>query len=172
MRQLVNILLYPNIKGAIMKKMLLLLIVLSFGINSAMAAKKYLAGGCGLGTMLFKENTLLHQVLAATTNGSSGNQTFGMSTGTLGCEVSDVKKRTAQTVFIQANKVALSNDVARGKGETLATLTQMYGCSNVNTVGPVLRKNYKEIFPNAKTPADQINTKISTILNNSKVCIN
>ena len=42
--------------------------------------------GCGLGTQLWAGNEgLAPKVLAATTNGTSGNQTFGITTGTLGC---------------------------------------------------------------------------------------
>ena len=43
--------------------------------------------GCGLGAMLIKDNSsavlLAHQ---ATTNGTSGSQTFGITSGTLGCQ--------------------------------------------------------------------------------------
>ncbi len=43
--------------------------------------------GCGLGTaVVFPDANEWHEhVLAATTNGTSGNQTFVMTSGTLGC---------------------------------------------------------------------------------------
>ena len=44
--------------------------------------------GCGVGTMIFKgKSGLAPHVLAVTTNGTFGNQTFGMTSGTLGCNV-------------------------------------------------------------------------------------
>jgi len=43
--------------------------------------------GCGLGSVIFKgQDALLFQILAVTTNGTSGNQTFGITTGTLNCD--------------------------------------------------------------------------------------
>ncbi len=43
--------------------------------------------GCGLGSEVIKDqDSVIMQVFAATTNQTSGNQTFGISSGTLGCE--------------------------------------------------------------------------------------
>ncbi len=43
--------------------------------------------GCGLGTMVFDgQQGKVYKVLGATTNGTSGNQTFGITFGTLGCD--------------------------------------------------------------------------------------
>ena len=75
-----------------MKKMIFVALTITMISGSAFAAgKKFHAQGCGLGSMIFTEDTLMHNVLGATTNGSSANQTFGMSTGTLGCETADGK---------------------------------------------------------------------------------
>ena len=48
--------------------------------------------GCGLGsTVVFPDaNQWYQHVMAATTNATSGNQTFGMTSGTLGCEAATV----------------------------------------------------------------------------------
>lgn len=153
-----------------MKKMIFVAASVVLLSCSAFAAKKYNAQGCGLGSMIFTEDTLVHNVLGATTNATSANQTFGMSTGTLGCETSDVKKMASQEVFIEANRVALANDIARGRGETLAGLSEMYGCK-VQKVGPVLQKNYKNIFPNSQVPATQVNHTINKLINEAKACI-
>ena len=45
-------------------------------------AAKYGPAGCGLGSMIFDPDSGFTQIFAATTNGTSGNQTFGISTGT------------------------------------------------------------------------------------------
>ena len=43
--------------------------------------------GCGLGSMVFAgQEGKVFKVLGATTNGTSGNQTFGITFGTLGCD--------------------------------------------------------------------------------------
>ena len=71
--------------------------------------------------------------------------------------------------FIEANKVALSNDIARGNGATLASLTRMYGCSNVDAVAPVLQKRYEEIFPTQNASAATIVCKISNIIDTTQL---
>ena len=63
------------------------------------------------------------QVCAATTNGSFGNQTFGITSGTLECEkpatfASNEKLNT----FVAENMDNLARDIARGDGEYLSTL--------------------------------------------------
>ena len=45
------------------------------------------SAGCGAGSILFEgQKGPVPQILAVTTNGSFGNQTFGITSGTLGCE--------------------------------------------------------------------------------------
>ena len=150
-----------------------LLVVLTLGLLSTGAfAAPYGASGCGLGSMLFKnKSSLVHQVLASTTNGSSGNQTFGMTTGTSNCRLGSGGKR-AQALFIQNNKVALANDIARGNGETLASLTRLYGCSAENQgVGSILQKNYQRIFPSQDVAPAKIDMAISHIIEENSACI-
>ena len=110
---------------------------------SAQAASKAIGpAGCGLGNVVFgKEN----QILAATTNGT-GVQTAGITSGTSNCDADS--KMAQMTMFIETNRVALSNDVARGQGETVAALSNIMGCENSQTLGQGLKANYKEIFSN------------------------
>ena len=84
--------------------------------------------GCGLGAQIFKEKNILHQVLAATTNGSFGTQTFGITTGTLGCTNNGkfVSKEHA-TMFANLNFDNLSQEMAQGGGEHLASLATLMG---------------------------------------------
>jgi len=150
-----------------MKK--LLLAVAAFGAlsTSAMAAGP---AGCGLGSVLFEgKQGLVFNVLAATFNGSSGSQTFGMSTGTLNCNVSD-STTVSKVNFIEANKVALATEVAQGSGETLASLATVYGCNNLPIMSSALKVNYETIFGSAQT-AEMINTKITNVLAENKACL-
>ncbi len=146
-----------------MKKSLALVMALGLFSGAAMA-RGYQAQGCGLGSTLFTDgSSLVHQVLGATTNGTSGNQTFGMTSGTSNCELEASGKR-AQTVFIEANRVALANDIARGGGDTLASLARMYGCDDASGVGPALQQNYSSVFPSESASASQIDATISGIV--------
>lgn len=117
--------------------------------------------GCGLGAMLFQgKSGLVFNVLAATTNGSSGNQTFGMSTGTLGCEDAQSAKVSAVS-FVEGNKVALSNDISRGQGETLEAYLELIGQKNVDA--KKLQKSYSKIFTQ-EASAEQIHQNIVAAL--------
>ncbi|PIP91240.1 MAG: hypothetical protein COW01_06205 [Bdellovibrionales bacterium CG12_big_fil_rev_8_21_14_0_65_38_15] len=128
--------------------------------GSAMAAHG--PAGCGLGSMLFQgKSGLVFNVLAATFNGSSGNQTFGMSTGTLGCEDAQSAKVSVVS-FVEGNKIALSNDISRGQGETLDAYLELIGQKNVDK--SVLQKSYPTIFTK-EASAEQIHTNILVALN-------
>ena len=150
-----------------MKKILLAVIALGFA--GTVSAASYQAQGCGLGSTIWTDgSSLVHQVLGASTNGTSG-QSFGMTSGTSNCEL-DGAGGQAQVIFIEANKVALSNDIARGEGDTLASLTRMYGCTNLDAVGSVLQQNYGTIFAEGTT-SSQVDAQITSLIDNNKACI-
>ena len=84
--------------------------------------------GCGLGAQIFNEKNILHQVLAATTNGSFGTQTFGITTGTLGCTNNGkFVSKEHETMFANLNFDNLSQEMAQGGGEHLASLATLMG---------------------------------------------
>ncbi len=80
--------------------------------------------GCGIGSMLFENNEgLMSQTAAATTNGLFGNQTFGISSGTLDCkQPAQFYGREMLHRFVAENMDNLAKDIARGHGESLDTL--------------------------------------------------
>jgi len=117
--------------------------------------------GCGLGSILFKDKSgTVFNVLAATFNGTSGNQTFGMSTGTLGCE--DAKtSRVAAVSFIENNTVALSNDIAKGEGQALDAYLALGNFQGANKAQ--LKANFAIIFAEGNS-ATEIHKVISNIV--------
>lgn len=120
---------------------------------------KYGPAGCGLGTMLLKgKKGLVFNVLAATINGSSANQTFGMSTGTLGCKGDS---RVAAVNFIETNKVFLANDIAKGEGETVSAFLDLINQDNASIA--TLRTNYDSIFAKDSS-SEEIWNRIDTLL--------
>ena len=152
-----------------MKKIILGLMAGVLMTASANAAS-YQAQGCGLGSTLFSDGSnVVHQSLGAITNNLFFNNTFGMTSGTSNCEL-DGAGGQANAVFIEANKVALSNDIARGQGATLASLSRMYGCTNHNAVGSALQKEYKSIF-STNAEATQIDMSIRNVIEENKACI-
>lgn len=82
--------------------------------------------GCGLGTDAFKgKSGKANEILAVTTNGTSGNQTFGISSGTLGCDEGGTVASAKVQVFASANMDKLARDMAVGEGETLESLADL-----------------------------------------------
>ena len=157
-----------------MRKQILLAITLSLmGVSSLAGSnaraedvqtnptsqRPYGTAGCGLGSMLFHDKPGIVQVLAATTNGTFGTQTFGITTGTSNCE--DTKSSSAAAkAFIQANREAVSKDIARGSGETISSLSTLAGCSDSNAVGATLQREFKSIFPNEKVSDVQVSDAV------------
>jgi hypothetical protein len=114
----------------------------------------YGTAGCGLGSMLFGKQTGMIQVLAATTNGLFGSQTFGISSGTSNC--TDNKPGVATSkAFIETNREAVAKDISRGQGETISSLSALAGCPDSKQVGAALQSDFAKIFPTATVSGSQ-----------------
>ena len=123
--------------------------------------------GCGLGTLLFDGNTGVGaHIFAMTTNGSFGNATFGMSSGTLGCDASQPIRYKGERVYISANMTKLAADMARGGGETLAGLSEIMGISAQDKPAfyALARKNFERIFPSESATSDQVTANLIAAL--------
>ncbi len=106
--------------------------------------------GCGLGSMAWRgQQGRVPQILAATTNGIFGTQTFGITFGTSGCDPNGrITGGTQKMVlaFIENNMEQYAMDAARGGGETIDTLA---GIMNVDskTLAEKSQQNFAYIFP-------------------------
>lgn len=150
-----------------MKKMIIAALILT-AATSAHAVSKgdmsngtYGTAGCGLGALAFGDKPGGIQVVASTLN-AIGVQTFAMSTGTSNCGPS-VFQNSETKAFIDNNAVALENDIVRGQGETLTTLSKMMNCDS-SVLGVTLKNNYKSIY----TESAQASEKVIETAN--KVC--
>ena len=131
--------------------------------TSAFAAK-YGAAGCGLGSIVFQgDQTWWKQVLAATTNGTSGTQTFGITFGTSNCDSPTPFKLTSAQAYVEANRIALANDIARGNGETIVGLSKVFGCEDTAHFGKALKSNYNMIFSTTDATSVEITNNISNV---------
>jgi hypothetical protein len=145
--------------------MMIAVILGAFGASAY--AADYGSAGCGLGSLAFKDNNWT-QILAATTNGTFGSQTFGITFGTSNCNAKGmIKTAMVKESFIEANYKDLSRDVAAGKGEYVTNLARLYGYAPENAwkFTEVLQKNHTVIFAanNAKTAVNEINKLVGTI---------
>jgi hypothetical protein len=136
----------------IMKKVLLTSTVLFFmasGIAFAAGAPRDNCG-CGLGTLLFDgKGGLVQQILAATTNGFLGTQTFGISSGTLECnQPSKWASNEQLNKFVAANMDNLAKDAAMGQGEYVETLAELMDVPGSKRVefSQMLQENFSNIF--------------------------
>src|SRR5213594_2369063 len=88
--------------------------------------------GCGLGKLAWSDydhpKSIAPQVMMATTNGTFGSQTFGISSGTSGCtNDGQVWAEQKVTMFAAINFEDLSQEMAQGQDEHLASLATLMG---------------------------------------------
>ncbi|VAW96156.1 hypothetical protein MNBD_GAMMA22-868 [hydrothermal vent metagenome] len=154
-----------------MKKLLVASILTIASISVANAAGENNVG-CGLGSMVFNGKTgLPSQVLAATTNGSSGNQTFGISSGTLGCSKDGVVKSSAAlSTFMAANFDKVSHDMAVGKGESLETMANLMGIAEQDkaTFYKTTRENFDAIFVSEASTVKEVIASLGKVMANNE----
>ena len=86
--------------------------------------------GCGLGSEIFKSGSknVSSQTMASTTNQFLFNQMFGLSSGTIGCTNSGhFAQNDREALFAGLNFDNLSQEMAQGGGEHLASLATLLG---------------------------------------------
>lgn len=131
--------------------------------KSGSFSRPYGMAGCGLGSVLIGKRG--SQIFAGTTNGTSYNQSFAISTGTLNC-VDNPEDEVAQRMdkFLIVNKAALAGDIAKGNGETLLSLSTLMGCGQSSRFGSVLQQNFNSIYPNEKVSPNEVTDSIITVI--------
>ena len=130
--------------------------------DEVLSGGAYGSAGCGLGSLIFEPNESFMQVFAATTNGSFGTQTFGITSGTSNCE--GAPHTAGVKNFIVANRAALTVDVARGGGETIRSLSALAQCSDDASLGSTLQKNFSGIFPNATVSDQEVSARMVQVM--------
>ncbi len=154
-----------------MKKILIASLLSTVAITSAQAETVNV--GCGLGSMVFDGKTdKVSQILAVTTNGTSGNQTFGISSNTLGCATDGkVKSYAAVSTFMTANIDRVAHDMAIGQGESIDTLASLMGMSKEHKARffSLIKNNFDHIFSSASTTSDEAINAMASIMANDKV---
>ena len=129
-----------------MKKIVSL--IAAIGLTTAVYANENT--GCGLGSLIIKDqSTSVLQALAATTNGTSGNQTFGITSGTSNCnKPSDFVSNDKLNKFVEENMDELALDISAGHGETLSTVAKLMNVENNVEFSAKLQSNFTNIYSN------------------------
>ncbi|SER77032.1 Protein of unknown function [Nitrosomonas sp. Nm51] len=143
---------------------------------SAFAAG-YGTAGCGLGSIVIGSERGPEQIFAATTNGTSGSQTFGMTSGTSNCGDHGLLNLSKEReIFASENYTSLIKEMAQGEGEHLDILASMYQCpaTQYQEFGAMTQEKFSEIVTGTQTSPDALLGRLDTMLsqhrNLSKSC--
>ncbi|MDQ1244138.1 MAG: hypothetical protein QG565_478 [Campylobacterota bacterium] len=145
-----------------MKKILVSLAAVVALTSSVMAGVNSQTG-CGLGSMIIKDDsTAILLALQATTNGTSGNQTFGITSGTLGCQKTQFVMNERAEEFVASNMDQLAKEIAQGHGESVDTLAELLEVSDKATFSASLQANYNSIYTSQNAKMSDVLDNIST----------
>lgn len=143
-----------------MKKILVSAVAI-LALNASVMANE--ETGCGLGNQVIKNpDSAVMFSLQATTNQTSGNQTFGITSGTSGCKkVKFVMNERAQE-FVAANMNQLAKEISIGHGESVDTLAELLEVSDKATFAAALQSNYNSIYTSQDVVMADVLDNIST----------
>lgn len=148
-----------------MKKSIVLVAALAFLPSVSMADN---VGGCGWGSKLFAgKKGVAPQVLAVTTNGTFGNQTFGITSGTSGCTQDGVvTSNWKAAAFIDGNMNRLALDMSRGEGESLSAVAALIGVEDKDTLAfnVAMQKNFTTIFSGPEVTSTDVVAAMKKVL--------
>lgn len=145
-----------------MKKILISAVAILALTTGAMATVNGQTG-CGLGSQVIKDDsTAVMLALQFTTNATSGNQSFGITSGTSGCKkVRFVMNERAQE-FVASNMDQLAKEISKGQGESIDTLAELLLIEDKATFSAALQSNYNSIYTSQKVEMSDVLDNIST----------
>ena len=120
--------------------------------------------GCGLGSMLIKDNStaVMLALQSISNNVVSSNQTFGITSGTLGCRKVKIAMNERAEEFVASNMDILAKEIAMGHGESITTLAELLNVSDVATFSASLQSNYNSIYTSQKVEMNDVLDNIAT----------
>ncbi|CDF84138.1 hypothetical protein PKB_2791 [Pseudomonas knackmussii B13] len=117
-------------------------------------------GGCGWGNMVFEgQRGLFPHLLATTTNGTSGNATFGLTSGTNGCDSNVVLGYGGRSIFAMNGMLDnIAEDMAKGKGESLDAYATLLGVEAKDRAhfAQVTHQHFNQIFASKDATGEQV----------------
>lgn len=120
--------------------------------------------GCGLGSQIVKDDSsAVMLALQATLNGTTGSQTFGITSGTSGCRKANFVMNERAAEFVASNMDQLSREIAIGQGESVSTLAELLNVQDKAAFASALQANYNAIYTNEKADMATVLDNVSTI---------
>ena len=149
-----------------MKKIVLAAALL--GASMTVSANAPGGPGCGWGNMLFEgQSGLPVHLLASTVNATSGNATFGMTSGTNGCDTSGALAYNGSSLLAMNGVLEeVAHDIAMGEGEALTALSVSMGVAaeDRSHCNQTLHQHFSAIFPHENVTAEDVLASIQSIL--------
>lgn len=141
--------------------------ILRFAVIGALCAASFSAyadqaggGGCGWGNMVFEgQNGLFPHLLATTTNGTSGNATFGLTSGTNGCNKDARLGYGGHSVFAMNGMLDnIAEDMAKGQGEALDAYAVLLGieAQDRSHFAALTQQHFGDIFASDQATGEQV----------------
>lgn len=151
-----------------LKKLMIVALMLLLPAGYALADNDV---GCGAGTQIWEgQSGTAPKLLAATTNQSFGSQTFGISSGTLGCSRNGtVTAANRLPMFASANMGSLASDMAAGHGQALSTMADLYGIhrgADKQAFYHMTQRHFAQIFSSDAVTAGQVIEHVNHLMAN------
>ena len=123
---------------------------------------------CGWGNMLFSgQSGLPAHLVASITNGTSGNASFGMTSGTNGCSANGTLTYGGKSM-VNLGQIMdeFSEDVAMGDGEALTAVAVSMGIAVEDRAlfKQTLHSNFDSLFPAANVDAEAVMGSIVSLM--------
>jgi hypothetical protein len=158
-----------SFQEAHMKKIVLVAIATLLFSSAAFAASGRANTGCGLGTVLWNgkaDGSIVSQSFQATTNGTFGNQTFGITSGTSECGTPpNFVQNERLKEFVVANMDNLAKDIAVGRGESLNTFGELLQipADQRPEFNAKLQSSFGSIFTHDQIAYAEVMTNVTTV---------
>lgn len=153
-----------------MKKIWLSALLLA--VSGAASAVSPGGPNCGWGNLLFEgKSGIAPHFLASTTNGTSGNKTFGMTSGTNGCSVEGTLTYGGENLLAQAGVLEeVAHDMAVGHGQALTALAVAMGVDPEDRTyfNAVMHRHFNAIFTQPEVTAKQVAANIHEVMRGNK----
>lgn len=124
--------------------------------------------GCGLGTIAWEgQSGQGPQLLAATTNGTFGTQTFGITSGTSGCARGGrVYRPDELAAFIGPNMDRFVQEMSAGRGETLASAADLIGIDGADRDAfyATVQRSFGRIVPSETATAADVAVSLNAVM--------
>lgn len=148
-----------------MKKILVSMAAAAALSTAVMATSVNSQTGCGLGSQIFSsepDSAVLYS-LHATSNTTSGNQTFGITSGTSGCKKVKFVMNERAEEFVASNMDQLAKEIAMGHGESVDTLAELLKVEDKDAFASALQSNYNSIYTSENVEMADVLDNIATM---------